>query len=638
MMPAAAGFRCFLNCIELKFFSGMLNSIGARSHMKHTLFFQILILVATLDTAFAVEAPTGLVSRVGDRSIVLHWDRNSEQNVINYRVYRSLSNDGPFLLQNSTLVKSPGFCDLSADVVNGQTNFYQVTALTVASQESLPSTTLAVAPRPFANDDEFLDYVQQTCFDYFWYLANPSNGLVPDRTAPGSGCSIAAVGFGLTAIGIGIDHGWISRDQGAARVLTTLNTFLQGPQGTNTSGVIGYKGWYYHFLNMYTATRSPGSELSSIDTTLLLAGVLYTKQYFNGTNSTETDIRSVADEIYNRVDWNWMAQGTGAVAMGWKPPGSFISSKWIGYDEAMILYILGLGIATNPLPASAWNYWTSGYTWATYYGESYVPFPPLFGHQYSHCWIDFRHIADSYMTGHDSTYFENSRRASLAQRAYCIANPLNRSGYSSNVWGLTACDGPSGYSARGAPPAQNDDGTIAPTAAGGSIAFTPEYSLPTLRYFYDQYRTNIWTAYGFRDAFNLGVQWWDEDELGIDQGPIIIMIENYRTQRVWRLFMQIEEIQRGLKRAGFVSLPFVAPTVEAMRDQNAVKLTWNAPAGSTYRVGYSTDLVSWFASPTGEVNATGPTADWTDSGPPDTAAKPFNVPQRFYRVFQFGFP
>ena len=180
-----------------------------------------------------------------------------------------------------------------------------------------------------------------------------------------------------------------------------------------------------------------------------------------------------------------------------------------------------------------------------------MPFPPLFAHQYSQGWIDFRHIADAYMRQQASTYFENSRRASLAQRAYCIANPLNRAGYSGTVWGLTASDGPSGYAAHGAPPAQGDDGTIAPTAAGGSIAFTPEYSLPTLRYFYTNYRPRVWTAYGFRDAFNLGAQWVDTDELGIDQGPIVIMIENYRTQRVWRRFMQNPIVQRGLSAAGF---------------------------------------------------------------------------------------
>ncbi len=603
--------------------------------MKQSLPFQILFLAIALDTAFAIQPPTGLVIASGDRSVILHWDPNTESNVAGYNVYRSLSNGGPFVAQTN-LTTSLGFCDLN--VSDGQTYFYEVTAMTTTSQESLPSAPASTMPNPFANDDAFLDYVQQANFDYFWYSANPANGLVPDRSATGSACSIAAVGFGLTAIGIGIDHGWISRDQGVARVLTTLNTFLQGPQGTATSGTIGYKGWFYHFLDMNTALRASGSELSSIDTTLLLSGILYAKQYFNGTNTDETSIRTMADQIFNRVDWNWMAQGTDAVSMGWFPPASFISGNWVGYDEGMILYVLGLGITTNPLPASSWSYWTSGYTWATYYGESFVPFPPLFGHEYSHCWIDFRHIADAYMDSQNSTYFENSRRAAIAQRAYCIANPLGQVAYSGNVWGLTACDGPSGYAAHGAPPALNDDGTIAPTAPGGAMAFTPEYSLPTLQYFYSHYRPHIWTAYGFRDAFNIGAQWYDTDELGIDQGPIVIMIENYRTQRPWRLFMQNEEVQRGLQRAGFVSLPFVALTAEAQPDQNTVTISWNASTNTTYQVEYSPDLVSWFAAPNGEVTATNSAASWTDSGPPGTASLPFSVNARFYRVFQFGSP
>lgn len=606
--------------------------------MKRALVFQILFLAVAFRTAVAIEAPTGLVSRTGDRSIVLHWDRNSEPNLSGYRVYRSLSSGGPFVAQSPSLLTSPGFCDLSVGVVNGQTNFYRVTALTTTAQESLPSAPLAAVPRPFANDDEFLEYVQQTSFDYFWYLANPSNGLIPDRSTTTSPCSIAAVGFGLTAIGIGIDHDWISRTQGVARVLTTLNTFLNGPQGPNSTGTIGYKGWFYHFLDMNTALRSPSTELSSIDTTLLLAGILYAKQYFDGPNPDETSIRTMADTIFNRVDWNWMARGSNVVSMGWNPPGSFIANNWVGYNEGMLLYCLSLGAATNPLPASAWSRWTSGYTWATNYGQAFVPFPPLFGHQYSHCWIDFRHTADAYMNSRNSTYFQNSRRATLAQRAYCIANPLSRVGYGSNVWGLTACDGPTGYAARGAPPAENDDGTIAPTAAGGSMAFTPEFSVPALRHFYTQFRPRIWTAYGFRDAFNLGAQWYGSDELGIDQGPIVIMIENYRTQRVWRRFMRNEEVQRGLQRAGFVPLAFMTPKLEIQPAQNAFSLTWDAAAGRIYQVEYSPNLDTWFASPTGELIAAGSTTSWTDAGPPATAILPFAVPQRFYRVFQFGYP
>jgi hypothetical protein len=617
--------------------------LAMRQHwagMKRIAIFQAISLTVALQTVLAIQAPTGLVSRAGDQSIVLHWQRNSEANITGYRVYRSTTGaGGPFSLLATASPTSPGYCDLSSSVINGQTNSYYVTAVDTLSAESTPSSTIAALAHPFASDDEFLDYVQGTTFDYFWYLANPANGLVPDRSATGSACSIAAVGFGLTAIGIGIDHGWIARTQGVARVLTTLNTFLQGPQGPSTSGIIGYQGWFYHFLDMNTALRAGSTELSSIDTALLLAGVLYAKQYFNDASADETSIRSTADGVFNRVNWTFMSQGTDALAMGWQPTTGFSGfGNWIGYNEGMIIYCLGLGTATNPLPATAWSRWTSGYTWANNWGQTYIPFPPLFVYQYSHCWIDFRHIADAFMNSHNCTYFENSRRASLAQVAYAVANPNHEVGYSSTIWGLTACDGPTNYAARGISPGGYDDGTIAPTAAGGSMPFTPEYSLPTLRYFYSQGRQSLWTAYGFRDAFNLRQPWFDTDELGIDQGPIVIMIENYRTQKVWHLFMQNAEVQRGLQRAGFVTLPFLGLSLQPVPAQGAIELSWIASSNRYYQVEYTPNLLSWFAS-SGFVQATNDgTFNWLDTGPPVTVSLPYTAPERFYRVFQLGSP
>jgi hypothetical protein len=500
--------------------------------------------------AFAVAPPTGLVTRTGDRSIVLHWNREPDTELSGYHIYRASNGTGRFASLTPRLLRSPGYCDL--DVTNHQTWFYRVTAV-AGAKESPPSKIISVTARPFASDDEFLDYLQQTSFDYFWYEANPVNGLIPDRSSLNSSCSIAAVGFGLTAIGIGVDHGWITRAQGAQRTAATLGTFLHRPQGDGVAGVIGYRGWFYHFLDMKTGTRFMPfkSELSSIDTALFLAGVLYARQYFNSTNAEESAIRSMAEALYNRVDWRWMARDGESLTMGWVPEKDFLSSKWIGYNEAMLLYCLALGAATNPLPASAWNRWTSGYRWSTNYQQAYVNFAPLFGHQYSHCWIDFRNIADAYMRRRKIDYFENSRRATLAQRAYCMAKPSFRSGEPGMLWGLTASDGPHGYAAHGAPPAENDDDTIAPTAVCGSLPFAPEYCLPTLRYFYERLRNNIWTQYGFRDAFNLRADWWSPDELGIDEGPIVVMIENFRSGSVWRLFMQNDIVQRGLQRADF---------------------------------------------------------------------------------------
>jgi hypothetical protein len=420
---------------------------------------------------------------------------------------------------------------------------------------ALLTLTLGAAMPTHAQITEqaLLDSLQHTAFLYFWEQANPTNGLIKDRSAVDSKCSIAANGFGLSAICIGVDHGWVSRQDARARVLTTLGTFWNGPQGTATGGVMGYKGWFYHFLEMDTGHRAWNSELSSIDTALLLAGILDAKMYFDQDEADEIQIRALADSIYRRVDFKWMQNlGTG-IRMGWDPVSGFSNfGVWTGYNEAMILYILAIGspVPTRATPASAWNTWTYYYNWNTQYGYTYIIFPPLFGHQYSHCWVDFRGIQDQFCRNHGLTYFENSRRATLAQQAYSIDNPFNRVGYSDSLWGLTASDVQGGYSARGAPPAQNDDGTIAPTAPGGSVPFAPEICIPTLRNMYNSYPA-LWGRYGFKDAFNPGTGWIGPHWLGIDQGPFIMMVENYRTGMPWGRFMRNPDVQTGLTRIGF---------------------------------------------------------------------------------------
>jgi hypothetical protein len=411
------------------------------------------------------------------------------------------------------------------------------------------------APAAAQTTAALLDTLQHSAFNFFWNEANPANGLIRDRNNGSAFASIASVGFGLSAIPIGIDHGWITRAQGRTRVRTTLNTFYTGPQGTASLGTIGYKGFFYHFLNMNTATRWDNTvELSSIDSGLLFAGMLDARQYFDdAVDPDEIAIRLMADSLQQRADWNFMRNFNPGVMMGWKPAFGFLNfGQWIGYNEAMIMYLEGLGSPSYQLPASAWSAWTSGYHYQTFYGQSFVTCPPLFTHQYSHCWVDFHNIADAYMRtkGHD--YFENSRRATLAQRSYCIANPAGRLGYSDSLWSLTAGDGPTGYSARGAPPAQNDDGTITPTAAISSIVFTPDESMAVIRYLWDHYRPTVWGPYGWKDGFNPTVNNWVGPEvIGIDQGPILIMIENYLNGRPWQRVMSHPAIQLGLTRAGF---------------------------------------------------------------------------------------
>jgi hypothetical protein len=418
-------------------------------------------------------------------------------------------------------------------------------ALVAAPARAQPLTTEAL-----------LDTLQHTAFDFFWLESNTLNGLIRDRSTTGSPCSIASLGFGFSAICIGIDHGWVTREAGRARIKTALETLWNGPQGSAAGGTIGYKGLYYHFLDIFTATRTWDSELSTIDTALLFAGVIDAKQYFDTADPEDVAVRALCDSIYYRADWNFMRFNTSGIRMGWKPGTEFNGfGTWVGYNEAMILYLLALGSPTHPVAAGTWTTWTGGYLWGTLYGYEFVRFPPLFGHQYSHCWIDYRNTWDAYMQSKGITYFENSRRATLAQRAYCIANPGGHVGYGANLWGLTASDDPFGYSAHGAPPPVNDNGTITPTAAISSVPFTPAVSIDFMHHMWNNYRPQMWSTYGFKDAMNLNLNWFASDVIGIDQGPIIMMIENYRTGAVWQRFMQNADVQRGLQRAGFVPAP-----------------------------------------------------------------------------------
>jgi hypothetical protein len=417
-------------------------------------------------------------------------------------------------------------------------------------------------------NDEDLARLEHDTFKYFADEVNLENGLVRDSTKRGSFASIAVVGFALTAYTIAVEREYLSRSEAVKRTLTTLRFFHDAPHGEQRDAT-GYKGFYYHFLDMKTGRRAGDCEISTIDTTYLLAGAHTAACYFNADTKSEREIRVLAESLYNRADWHWAQNGALTVSHGWRPERGFIRYRWTGYSEALILYVLGLASPTFPLPAESYSEWTKTYKWKKLYGHEFVYAGPLFIHHLSHMWIDFRGIQDDYMRGKSINYFENSRRAIYAQQAYAMRNPKKFVGYDRFTWGITASDGPGpaerringrrvrfyDYKARSIPYGP-DDGTLAPWAVTASLPFAPEVVLPSLRRLNKQY-PEITNEYGFKCSYNPTFTsgkkkgWMSKGYYGLDQGPIIMMIENYRTGMIWRLVRRSAVIVRGLRRAGF---------------------------------------------------------------------------------------
>jgi hypothetical protein len=439
--------------------------------------------------------------------------------------------------------------------------------------------------------DPFLLDLQERTFKFFWDTANPTNGLIPDRYPSPSFSSIAAVGFGLTTYPVGVERGYITRAQARQRVLATLRFLAAARQGPEAHGVAGYRGFFYHFVDMKTGERFEETELSTVDTAILLAGALFCQSYFDGADPEEVEIRALVDTLYRRVDWQWAQPKGPAITLGWSPEDGFLPYDWRGYNEAMLVYLLALGSPTYPVRPDAWGEWTSTYDkhWAAMFGQEYLTFAPLFGHQYTHVWADLRNIRDPYMQQRGLDYFENSRRAVYAQQAYAIANPHRCRDYGATVWGLTASDGPAdmeiedaggrrrfrSYAARGVDgTGKSDDCTLAPTAVVASIAFAPELVVPTTLDMHRRFGQHIYSKYGFLDAFNRNFLfdvplrhgryvpnfgWVAGDYLGIDQGAMLAMIENYRTALVWRVMRKNAHMRRGLEQAGFKGGWLTAP-------------------------------------------------------------------------------
>ena len=422
-----------------------------------------------------------------------------------------------------------------------------------------------------ATPDEIamLDSIQHKTFLYFLNEHSPDKGIVKDRAASWAPASIAATGFGIPCFAIGVERNWITRKQAADITLNMLKFFANSVQSTDTNAT-GYKGFYYHFLRMNSGTREWKCELSSIDTGLLMMGIIFARNYYNLDDETEEQIRSLAATLLGRMDWSFMqmsatAKHPNAISMAWSPEKGLLNHGWSGYDEGLFLYILAAGTGMQDVNRS-YDSWLSTYQWKTpYKGLSHVIFPPLFGHQFSHAFIDFRGLGDKYMKEKGIDYFENSRRATYVQRQYAIENPKGWVGYDSLCWGITASDGPGskynfddkkfeGYAGRGTSGPDNtiaEDGTIAPYGSLSSLPFAPEIVFPTIKSINEKYGAKLWGKYGYYDSFNLTAKWVNSDFIGIDEGPMLIMIENFRTGLVWNYVMKDPIIQKGLENLGF---------------------------------------------------------------------------------------
>lgn len=427
--------------------------------------------------------------------------------------------------------------------VTTRRGFIRLGIATVAGM-ALPSSICAQknftppSGRPFeGTDEQLLEQMQRASFDFFWQEASPQTGQVKDRALSRGGdtrrmASIAATGFGLAALCIAERRGYRKSPEVAERVRTSLRFLATMPQE---------HGFFYHFVDIQTGERWAKSELSSIDTAILLCGVLTVRQHFR-----DQEIKDLATKIYERVDWPWMQNGGAALSMGWHPESGFLKARWEHYCELMMIYLLAIGSPTHPVSPESWNAWTRPKV--SYQGIDYISGnDPLFTHQYSHAWYDFRHKRDAY-----ANYFENSVKATRAHKLFCLSLRDQFPDYGEDLWGISASDFEKGYTAWGGPPKLGPiDGSIVPCATGGSLPFLFEDCIKVLRNIRGTYGEKAWTRYSFVDAFNPLDGWYDADVLGIDLGITMLMSENHRSGLVWETFMKNPEAQVAMQRAGF---------------------------------------------------------------------------------------
>jgi hypothetical protein len=417
-------------------------------------------------------------------------------------------------------------------------------------------------------DETLLTDLQRAAFGYFVELVNPANGLVADTSRAGSPVSIAVVGFALSCYPVAVERGWMARTDAVTRSLAALRFFNASDQ-SGSPVATGYNGFYYHFLDPATGARVWRSELSMIDTALLIAGALTASRYFTQSTPDELELRELADVLYRRIDWRWAQDSATTIRQGWKPECGFLHYGWDGYSEAIVLYALALGSPTHAIEGDCYHAWTATYQWENLYGHDVLYAGPLFVHQFSHAWLDLRGIQDRFMREKQSDYFENSRHATYVQREYAERNPREFAGYDASCWGLSAGDGPSdelpdvqnearrlfGYAARGVPYGP-DDGTLSAPAALAALPFAPEIALPAVRAMIERYPdiiSNGRLTSGFNPSLASagGRPWVSPGHYGLDQGIAVMMIENHRSGLIWRLMRDCPYVTGGLRRAGF---------------------------------------------------------------------------------------
>jgi hypothetical protein len=415
----------------------------------------------------------------------------------------------------------------------------------VAPSAIWPRQTQAVLSKTSPNgnslsesDDMFLEELEHASFRFFWEQTNPATGIVRDRCNAialdrGELGSIAATGFGLTALCIGDRRGYVSHAEARVRAANTLRFLWKK--------MPNHRGFFYHWANINTGERLWDSEVSSVDTAILLCGILMCREHF-----AYSEVSMLAYDIFNRIDWTWLSEDTSILPHGWTPESGFLQYRWDKYSELMMMYLLGLGSFSHPLPSEAWNAWkrlTFEYDGIRYIGS----FAPLFVHQYSQAWFDFRGKRNQF-----ADYFKNSAKATEVHRKFCMDLATQFPDYSHSLWGITASDSARGYVVWGGPPATGPiDGTVVPCAAGGSLPFLPTETLQVLKTIKERYGERAWTQYGFVDAFNPLTRWFDTNVIGIDTGITLLMAENLRTGFIWDTFMKNAEAQRGMERAGF---------------------------------------------------------------------------------------